>query len=52
MADQTRETVNQQKQENITKHKNLLRVEQGKRLVEYNRHKKQELENLNEQIAK
>ena len=29
-----------------------MRVEQGKRLVEYNRRKKQELKNLNEQITK
>ena len=36
MADQTTETVNQQKQETITKQKNSLRVEQGKRLVEFN----------------
>ena len=34
MADQTKETVNQQKQETITKQKNHLRVELGKRLVE------------------
>ena len=46
------ETMNQQKQETITKQKNHLRVEQGKRLVEYNRCKKQELKNLNEQITK
>ena len=52
MADQTTETVNQQKQETITKQKNPLRVEQGKRLVEYNRRRKQELKNLNEQITK
>ena len=52
MADQTTETVNQQKQETITKQKNPLRVEEGKRLVEYNRRKKQELKNLNEQITK
>ena len=52
MADQTAETVNQQKQEIITKQKNPLRVKQGKRLVEYNLRKKQELKNLNEQIAK
>ena len=32
MADQTTETVDQQKQETITKQKNPLRVEQGKRL--------------------
>ena len=48
----TAETVNQQKQETISKQKNLLRVEQGKRLVEYNHRKKQELKNLNEQITK
>ena len=52
MADQITETVNQQKQETRTKHNNLLRVEQGKRLVEYNRRKKQELRNLNEKITK
>ena len=46
------ETVSQQKQETITKQKNPLRVEQGKRLVEYNRRKKQEPKNLNEQITK
>ena len=49
---QTRETVSQQKQETITKQKNPLRVKQGKRLVEYNHRKKQELRNLNEQITK
>ena len=52
MADQTMETLNQQKQKTITKQKNPLRVEQGKRLVEYNRHKKLELKNLNEKITK
>ena len=52
MADRTTGTVNQQKQETRTKQKNPLRVEQGKRLVEYNHHKKQELKNLNEQITK
>ena len=52
MADQTTETVNQQKQETITKQKNPLRVEQGKRLVEYNCRKKEELKHLNEQITK
>ena len=52
MADQTTETVNQQKQETITKQKSPLRVEQGKRLVEYNHRKKQELKSLNEQITK
>ena len=52
MADQATETVNQQKQEIITKQKNSLRVEQGKRLVEYNHRKKEELKHLNEQITK
>ena len=52
MADQTTENVNKQKQETITKQKNPLRVEQRKRLVEYNGRKKQELKNLNEQITK
>ena len=52
MADQTAETLNQQKQETITKQKNPLRVEQGKRLVEFYRREKQELKNLNEQITK
>ena len=45
------ETVNQQ-QETVTKQKNPLRNEQGKRLVEYNRRKKEELKRLNEQITK
>ena len=45
------ETVNQQ-QETVTKQKNPLRIEQGKRLVEYNRRKKEELKYLNEQITK
>ena len=52
MANQTTETVNQQKQETITKQKNPLRFEQGKRLVEYNHCKKQERKNLNEQSTK
>ena len=38
MTDQTMETVNQQ-QETVTKQKSPLRIEQGKRLVEYNRRK-------------
>ena len=50
MADQTTETVNQQKQVTITKQKNPLRVKQGKRLVEYNCRKKEELKHLNEQM--
>ena len=52
MADQTTETVNQQKQETITKQKNPLTVEPRERLVEYNRRKKEELKHLNEQITK
>ena len=40
-----------QQQETVTKQKNPLRIEQGKRLVEYNRHKKEELKCLNEQIT-
>ena len=51
MTDQTMETVNQQ-QETVTKQKNSLRIEQGKRLVEYNHHKKEELKCLNEWITK
>ena len=34
------------------KQENPLRIEQGKRLVEYNHHKKEELKRLNEQITK
>ena len=45
------ETVNQQ-QETATKQKNPLRIEQGKKLVEYNHRKMEELKCLNEQIAK
>ena len=45
------ETVNQQ-QETVTKQKNPLRIEQGKRLVEYNCCKKEELKHLNEQITR
>ena len=41
-----------QQQETVTKQKNPLRTEQGKRLVEYNRRKKEELKCLNEQITK
>ena len=52
MADQTAETVTQQNQETVTKQKNPLRIEQGRKLVEYNRHKKEELKCLNEQITK
>ena len=52
MKNQKTETVTQQKQETVTKQKNPLRIEQGKRLVKYNRRKKEELKNLNEQITK
>ena len=52
MADQTTETVNQQKQETITKQINPVRVEQRKRFLDYNHRKKRELKNLNEQITK
>ena len=41
-----------QQQETVTKQKNPLRIEQGRRLVEYNRHKQEELKRLNEQITK
>ena len=50
MENQKAETVTQQKQEIVTKQKNPLRIEQGKRLVQYNHRKKEELKNLNEQI--
>ena len=52
MADQTAETVTQQNQETVTKQKNPLRIEQGRKLVEYNHRKKEELKRLNEQITK
>ena len=51
MTDQTVEPVTQQ-QETVTKQKNPLRIEQGKKLVEYNKRKKEELKHLNEQITK
>ena len=41
-----------QQQETVTKQKNPLRIEHGKKLVEYNRSKKEELKHLNEQITK
>ena len=42
-----------QQQETVTKQKkNPLRVEQGRKLVEHNQHKKEELKCLNEQITK
>ena len=51
MTGQTTEPVTQQ-QETVTKQKNPLRIEQGKKLVEYNKCKKEELKRLNEQIMK
>ena len=44
--------MTQQNQETVTKRKNPLRIEQGRKLVEYNRHKKEELKHLNEHITK
>ena len=41
-----------QQQETVTKQKNPLRIEQEKKLVEYNKRKKEELKHLNEQITK
>ena len=41
-----------QQQETVTKQKNPLRIEQGKKLVEYNKCKKEELKHLNEQTTK
>ena len=41
-----------QQQETVTKQKNPLRIEQGKKLVEYNKCKKEELKWLNGQITK
>ena len=41
-----------QQQETVTKQKNPLRIEQGKKLVEYNHFKKEELKCLNKQITK
>ena len=51
MTDKIREPVTQQ-QESVTKQKNPLRIEQGKKLVEYNKRKKKELKRLNEQVTK
>ena len=51
MTDQITEPVTQQ-QETVTKQKKPLRIEQGKKLVEYNKCKKDELKPLNEQITK
>ena len=44
--------MTQQNQETVTKQKNPLRVEQGRKLVEYNKCKKEELKRLNDWITK
>ena len=44
--------MTQQNQETVTKQKNPLRVEQGRKLVEYNKLKKEELKHLNDRITK
>ena len=44
--------MTQQNQETVTKQKNPLRAEQGRKLVEYNKCKKDELKRLNDQITK
>ena len=41
-----------QQQKTVTKQKNPLRIEQGRKLVEYNKRKKEELKRLNKQITK
>ena len=41
-----------QQQETVTKQMNPLRIEQRRKLVEYNKCKKEELKWLNEQITK
>ena len=41
-----------QQQETVTKQKNPLRFEPGRKLVEFNCSKKEELKRLNEQITK
>ena len=44
--------MTQQNQETVTKQKNPLRIEQGRKLVEYNFRKKEELKRFNYQITK
>ena len=51
MTDQTTEPVTEQ-QETVTKQNYPLGIEQGKKLVEYNHRKREELKHLNEQITK
>ena len=52
MTDQITEPVTHQNQKTVTKQKNPLRIEQGKKLVEYNCCKKEELKHLNKYITK
>ena len=52
MTDETAETVTQQNQQTVTKQKNPLRVEKGRKLVEHNHRKKEELKRFNKQITK
>ena len=44
--------MTQQNQETVTKQKNPLRIEEGRKLVEYNKRKKEELKCLNDHITK
>ena len=44
--------MTQQNQETVTKQKNPLRIEQGRKLVDNNKRKKEELKRLNDQITK
>ena len=44
--------MTQQNQETVTKQKNPLRIEQGRKLVECNCRKKEELKRLNDRITK
>ena len=51
MTDQITKPVTQQ-QETVTKQKNPLRIKQERKLVEYNKRKKEELKCLNKQITR
>ena len=44
--------MTQQNQETVTKQKNPLRIEQGRKLVEYNCRKKEDRKRLNDRITK
>ena len=44
--------MTQQNQETVTKQKNPLGIEQGRKLVEYNHHKKEKLKRLHDRITK